>query len=327
MTNISRNQSIDLIKIVAMIGVIGLHCHLFRSDTHFSTFVLTTLCSGFALPSFFMVSGFLMIERNVDYKYVTHKIIKIFRFVAEVLFLFWIFTGPWTLQGLYGQFKHFCYCFLQMGGYPVFWYFGSMCILYVMLPIINKLDKIHENFLIYFFVSLLILESLIFSLNIKMDFENKYIIQTFRIWNWLFYFSFGALCKRISAIDRFHVKFYFIFGAAALYFVLVSMINNSISNTDCYYCSLPCMAYTGIMFFFISNIKIKDNIFVQNLSNLFLPVYAFHLTVYQLYYRYVDTSSFNEFSPIFDFISVATITIIISYVIMRIPYVKKVFAL
>ena len=70
-----RNQSIDLIKIIAMIMVIGLHVNIGRLDNPIAFVISRT--SGIAIPLFFMVSGFLLWGRKDNVKYSLKKIFNI----------------------------------------------------------------------------------------------------------------------------------------------------------------------------------------------------------------------------------------------------------
>ena len=56
-----RNQSIDLIKIVAMLMVVMIHLGTARGDESFPKHQLPVgPFTGIAMPMFFMVSGYLM---------------------------------------------------------------------------------------------------------------------------------------------------------------------------------------------------------------------------------------------------------------------------
>ena len=72
-----RNLSIDLIKIVAMFGVMCLHStHSYSSLGQFCFADILYESAVVSMPLFFMVSGYLLIGReNIDYKYSFRKII------------------------------------------------------------------------------------------------------------------------------------------------------------------------------------------------------------------------------------------------------------
>ena len=63
----NRNQSIDLIKIIAMIGVMALHTCINRTNELPGFFLSRTF--GLTIPLFFMVSGFLMLGLTNNWEY------------------------------------------------------------------------------------------------------------------------------------------------------------------------------------------------------------------------------------------------------------------
>lgn len=78
-----RNQSIDLIKIIAMYMVLMLHTGVarhFATNYDYTSVPEVYMVAGIAIPLFFMVSGFLLANRLVDWKYSFSKIIGILRF-------------------------------------------------------------------------------------------------------------------------------------------------------------------------------------------------------------------------------------------------------
>ena len=77
-----RDCNIDIIRLIACAAVVGLHT--FPKDLSLVTASLYYL-SGFAVPFFFMSSGFFLLNRGeLNYKYVWHKCAGIIKIV-----LFW----------------------------------------------------------------------------------------------------------------------------------------------------------------------------------------------------------------------------------------------
>ena len=82
MTDKSRNLSIDLVKVVAMMCVMILHIpFMWRADDNLLAFTMSR-SAGMAIPLFFMVSGFILFGRKPDFRYSIKKIIGIIRFVV-----------------------------------------------------------------------------------------------------------------------------------------------------------------------------------------------------------------------------------------------------
>lgn len=81
-----RNQSLDLIKVIAMIGVIALHStKSFINADQLSVADFIYDYGMIAMPLFFMVSGYLLLSRKeLNYSYAIRKICGIIRFVAII---------------------------------------------------------------------------------------------------------------------------------------------------------------------------------------------------------------------------------------------------
>ena len=190
----NRNQSIDCVKIVAMFGVMALHTCLSRTN-ELPGFVLSRMF-GLSIPLFFMVSGYLMHGRVIDYKYVFQKIFMILRFTFLVCLIIWF------LEILRHDFSWISFpkiwigSFLQRGPMSVFWYFGAMIMIYAVLPLYNYLEQNNHNFLMHFTIILTCISFIAFIADYSCSFESNYIPQPFRLWYWLLYFSIGQLIKK-----------------------------------------------------------------------------------------------------------------------------------
>lgn len=196
-----RNLSIDLVKMVAMCCVMCLHTQYNYSSESLLAHILYT-SAVVAIPLFFMTSGYLLFgKEQTGYQYVVRKIIGILRFVFIITVCWWLFFGirhdESFLVATFGS-------FFQKGGMNVFWYFGAMIIIYALLPALNNLYKNRISLFYLLTVCLLIICSIVFTLNITHGTHiEQHTIQTFRIWDWLLYFNLGGILKRF----KFHVNF------------------------------------------------------------------------------------------------------------------------
>ena len=69
-----RIQSIDLVKIIAMLMVLMLHVNVIRGWCGYETIAVFFALPGIAIPLFFMVSGYLLADKSVEWKYRRRKI-------------------------------------------------------------------------------------------------------------------------------------------------------------------------------------------------------------------------------------------------------------
>lgn len=322
-----RIQSIDLIKIIAMLGVIALHCQLYIPRNYQSTYCLSTISSGFPIPLFFMVSGYLMLGRKPDVKYSAKKIAKIIRFLVEFTIIYWLIFEATKGTSFLTAIKYVPLAMLQEGPLPIFWYFGAMCILYACLPGLNLLYQRYKKFPLKLTFFLFVIENIIFILNCTIGFD-QHVIQSLRIWNWLFYFSLGGIIKNYpKTFMKYDVKIWHIliltilfaggYTSAHYFFIL--------KNTDQSYGSFICTAYAISIFIYCIHSNFQGNKLIKALSPLFLPVYSLHLFTYKYYFKYINLDCLGEIEPIADFIIVAFITLMVSWLIMKTPVIKQIF--
>ena len=191
----SRNYTLDLMKIIACVAVVGLHT--LHKDL---SIINSTLyyCCGFAVPVFFMCSGYMLFQRDrVSCSYVVKKIASISRVVLMWSFLIFVCEIGWDI--LRGRFVMASLLdfpiiaiksLLQKGRLWQFWYLGALMILYALLPLLFKMkDKMKYIWAICLAVGFVLqAASYIYGQPIQ-----KYFIQTFRLWTWVQYFTLGGL--------------------------------------------------------------------------------------------------------------------------------------
>lgn len=266
--------------------VIGLHVNIGRLDNPIAFIISRT--SGIAIPLFFMVSGYLLWGRKVNVKYSIKKIFNIVRFCFIICFAYWIIFDFRHDKGLDHLLLLCKGCLIQQERMGVLWYLGAMIIIYTFLPIINYLDSKYRFFIVYLNLILLSIIFVTFTLNLYMRFEHNYIIQTFRIWNWLFYFSLGGIinktynrhllisyCKK-KIIGLLTILFWGIFVLYVYY------MRNHLGGIEYYFGTPLCWLYASSMFFFVLSLNIQNQKIIKELSNVFLPVYVIHGTVISL---------------------------------------------
>lgn len=265
----TRNLSIDLIKVVAMLGVMCLHTEMsFYENPIAQCLYMSAVIS---IPLFFMVSGYLLYGKSqVGIDYSARKIWGILRFVFIVASFFWLVSG---MRHGESYLRYVIGGFLQRGQFGLFWYFGAMMMLYALLPISQRIYKAHPRVFIVLTIVLGLLSNAIFVANFfDIHIENR-TIQTFRMWNWLFYFNLGGIVR------RYHVKsnavvVILLFVANYLFQYFLTPMMPTV-YCEYFYCSLPVMALCIFLFAYLSNMKVSKLKLVMGGVNYSCPVMSF----------------------------------------------------
>ncbi len=326
-----RDQSVDLVKILAMMLVVCLHTVTTVKGPHYSWVATVLYNMGvIAIPLFFTVSGYLLVgRRDATYKYAFKKILAIIRYVFIIVgltgILFYSFSW-WDLEMVWFNFAG---SFIGWGYYWFFWFLGSMILIYLLYPLINKLFKNKSAYLVVL-VATMIIQNCFFIGNFTDNVELK-ISQTFRMWNWLSYFMLGGLIKGIH-LDKKLLLVSTVLSAAATS-VTMLWLYPKLSSSYCeyFYGSPAVVTFTLCIFMLITSCHIKNNGFIRVCSSLFLPVYTIHpiviIYIKDYFHGYIDWLSTLSFGYFVYWISVLLLTCLISYLIMKIPYMNRVFRL
>lgn len=322
-----RLQSIDLIKLMAMCMIVGFHTFpLFIPDKLHIANIIYQLC-GLGVPLFFMVSGYLLIGKNgIDSKYVLRKIFYIIRFVLIIGSIFWLKHTIAHPNEAIAQLPVFLFGGLvQQGQLGLFWFLGALIILYIALIPLNRLHGT-KDYNIYILSVCLSASITISILNLgglwnRQSIETN-IPQVTRIYTWISYFMLGGLLKTKS----FQVKSRHILLAIVIY---LAYHHFTIDYTypykeEYFYCSIPTLLLTTLLFRYISNINVNSCIVAQS-SSLFLPVYVLHGTV--LYYFITLVPSIKNFNGgcLIAYMCVLLSSISLSLIIMRFDIAKNIF--
>lgn len=319
-----RNQSIDLVKIIAMFGVMALHTCVGKAD-ELSGFLLSRTF-GLSMPLFFMVSGYLMQGRDVDWKYSVRKVWGILRFTFIICFAYWFVHSIRHGLDLHLFSEIWLGSFVQQGPFYVFWYFGSMMLLYIFLPYYNKMEMNTALFYPKMIAVLLGVVFCTFMADYIFGFEKLYVAQTFRLWYWLLFFTFGQLLKHLNrGGQKIHISFGYVlfFYITLMFFVWVSRTYQN--GIEYFFGANLMMLYALSMFVYISQIQIKSSRLITELSVCFLPVYAIHNFVIAYVHKMDGILSLGGLTIYIDYILVVAITLGFSWLLMKIPFMNKIF--
>lgn len=315
-----------------MFAVIGLHTFCGSRGFEFAH-VLYLLC-GVGVPFFFMSSGFLLLGReNVSWGYVLLKIYHIIRLVFCVSLIYTFVICFFTNKDSFTYFiSLFSGAFIQTGDLWVCWYLGAMILVYILYPLVNQLYNSEKSFFLFVFL-LFIFELVIFYMNVSWGGWEKLIIQTFRIWNWLFYFCLGGLLKMSLCKQPDKTKLLILFILSYLGFIyLHDFLVNRVGEDACeyYYSSIFVILMASSLFLFFMYFKIEESVIISFLANLLLPVYLFHpLVLSIIMYPPLFSVIHAEWMPfyLFRFVMVSLISVTMAWMIMKVPILSNLLKL
>lgn len=324
----ARNQSIDLIKIIAMYGVLAIHSAQFQYIHYFY--------GCMAIPLFFMVTGYLQLGREkVSITYCPSKITRILRFSLIFLTLVWLFYGfilHSEVISLKSLLLFWFNSFLCRGGYSVFWFLGALIIIYLFLPILNKWYINNFKLFIIFSSSCIFIMTLVFIeylIHYKYGwFSEQKLPQTLRFYNYFGYFCLGGLIKKG------HFK-----NLGNLPLVCFMLVVNYIfqewfqaysdgNHGDCFYCTLPLIILCISIFQFCIKLNIKNSNIIREFSKLFIPIYVLHMLILQITSRWVLFLGLPQLSEkIVNFLVLAIVVTVVSWVLMKFKVFQKFFSI
>lgn len=331
MIHANRNQAIDLVKIIAMFGVVSLHSTHKYINEDFGCANIMYEISVISIPLFFMSSGYLLLgKKNITYKYSFKKIMNIIRFVLYFSLLFGIVSSIKHNTNLISNvLSLFIGSLMQQGRFFMFWYFGAMILIYLLLPLLSRLY--YRNFISFLWlmtIMFLFAESFFLGNMLKIGGVKPLeanITQTFRLYIWLFYFMLGGLMRRITFLKTRPALVVFLISYDIVCQELINQYTG-INLCEFYYSSVFVIILCAAIFIYVLySISIEDNHLIAELSNLFLPVYASHTFIISKIGHIIPFESIGFIAPLIHYILSITISIAISWIIMRTPYINKIF--
>ena len=218
----TRNINLDLIKIIACIGVVLLHTTMpgFKETGIWNYSSYLYYLGTYSIPLFFMVNGYLLLGKsNITYPYILHKVKWVLLTVSSWTVIIWVLKRDFITNPI----KKIVASLIQKGYFFQFWFFGSLILIYLCLPILKKFLYSKRSYL--YFLSVLTIIGLIFeSINFLLQMPvQTYVIQTFRLWTWFFYYILGGFLAQFD-IDNLKSIFKGWMKVVSLLLLLISPI-------------------------------------------------------------------------------------------------------
>lgn len=329
----TRNINLDLIKVLACIGVVLLHTTMigFKDTGSWNLLAYLYYLGTYSIPLFFMVNGYLLLgKRNITYSYILEKVKWILITVSSWNTIVWLLKRDFAVNPV----KKIIGSMVQKGYFFQFWFFGALILIYLCLPILKKFLNSKRSYL--YILSLLISIGLIFELtNIIIQTPlQSYVIQTFRLWTWFFYYILGGL---IAQFDKEFIKNGFkrwmkivavlllLITPVILFFLAKTIYHNLFAEYfyDILFVKIVSLGvFLTILTLSLKESKYKWIVFLSNQTMGVFIVHTYVMKVLEKLLGFTYTGAYLLF-PIFTL----CISIIVVSLLMKIPYFNRIVKL
>lgn len=329
----TRNINLDLIKVLACIGVVLLHTTMvgFKETGSWNLLTYLYYLGTYSIPLFFMVNGYLLLgKRNITYSYILQKIKWILITVSSWTFIVWLFKRDFAVNPI----KKIIGSLLQKGYFSQFWFFGALILIYLCLPILRKFLNSKRSYL--YILSFFVATGLIFELvNIILQMPlQSYVIQTFRLWTWFFYYILGGL---IAQFDKEFIKkgikrwmkiasvLLMLISPLILFFLAKTIYHNLFAE---YFYDILFVKIVSLgIFLTVLTLSLEENKskWIVTLSNQTMGVFIVHTYVIKVLEKLLGFSYTGAYL-LFPILTLCVSLIVVS-LLMKIPYFNRIVKL
>ena len=329
----TRNINLDLIKVLACVGVILLHTTMigFKETGSWNLLAYLYYLGTYSIPLFFMVNGYLLLgKKDITYSYILQKVKWILITVSSWTFIVWLFKRDFTVNPI----KKIIGSLLQKGDFSQFWFFGSLILIYLCLPILKKILNSKRSYL--YILSSLVTIGLVFELvNMVLQMPlQSYVIQTFRLWTWFFYYILGGL---IAQFDKEFIKKGFkrwmkivavllmLISPLILFFLAKTIYHNLFAE---YFYDILFVKIVSLgIFLTVLTLSLEENKskWIVTLSNQTMGVFIVHTYVIKVLEKLLGFSYTGAYL-LFPILTLCVSLIVVS-LLMKIPYFNRIVKL
>lgn len=317
-----RLQSIDLLKIIAMFGVISLHSTMLYITPGATGLADIVYDMGvISVPLFFMVSGFFLIPRRRTMKYCLTKSLKYIRFIVSMVLLFWAGYSLFFGLDVALLVKWLTGTLLTHGPFGVFWYLWAVILCLLITPLLNSLFSRHARLYTALLLALWLLCTFIFSNTMQGGLFEARIPALAKVYAWFFFYMLGGELSRRD-VPRIPVVIPLLLFAFAIFYMEYCGRRVGSEYASVFYLSVPVTVLCIVLFLYFKGLNISGNKAVQALSQTFLPVYAVHNVIIQFLPRFYDGLCI---APLINWVVISLLSVAFGLVVNKLPYVNKLF--
>jgi surface polysaccharide O-acyltransferase-like enzyme len=337
-----RNTGLDYLKIIACFAVVVLHVTGMAPVPGSGYSLQDTLyyLAGFAVPVFFMVNGYLLLSKaELGYRYIFKKILTILAVVFSwnvIIFLEKLIVERKTTDLMTATYRSL----IQGDYFWQFWFFGSLILIYLALPLIHRAFKKLKPAVVMTGVLVAVclaidITSIVRS-SMGLSIVQVHVRQTFRLWTWVAYFLLGGLLgkKQVqeAVLKRFGVALNWVVLVGSLVVISIYQYNMSFiyrdTRAECFYDNIFTFIYAVSLFLlFIRRdySKSKETV-ISLVSGNVMGIYILHVTVITSLTTLVFKTH-TQASDVLLMVAVFTVSLAASHLIGKVPLVGRLISL
>ncbi|MDU1405340.1 MAG: acyltransferase family protein [Streptococcus mitis] len=328
-----RNINLDLLKVLACVGVVLLHTTMggFKYTGSWNLLTYLYYLGTYSIPLFFMVNGYLLLgKREITSHYILQKVKWILITVSSWNIIVWLFKRDFTVNPI----KKIVGSLIQKGYFFQFWFFGALILIYLCLPILSKFLNSKRRYL-YILALLIVIGFIVELANIFFQRPlQTHVMQTFRLWTWFFYYILGGYIAQFN-VDNLKYRFKNWMKIVSMLLVLISPIilfflaKNTYHNLFAeYFYDILFVKFTSLgIFLMVLTLSLNENgsKWIVSLSNQTMGVFVIHTYVMKIWEKLIAFS----FTGAYLWFAIFTLSIsfIVIGILMRIPYLNRIVKL
>jgi len=328
-----RNINLDLLKVLACVGVVLLHTTMggFKDTGSWNLLTYLYYLGTYSIPLFFMVNGYLLLgKREITSHYILQKVKWILITVSSWNIIVWLFKRDFTVNPI----KKIVGSLIQKGYFFQFWFFGALILIYLCLPILSKFLNSKRRYL-YILALLIVIGFIVELANVFFQRPlQTHVMQTFRLWTWFFYYILGGYIAQFN-VDNLKYRFKNWMKIVSMLLVLISPIilfflaKNTYHNLFAeYFYDILFVKFTSLgIFLMVLTLSLNENgsKWIVSLSNQTMGVFVIHTYVMKIWEKLIAFS----FTSAYLWFAIFTLSIsfIVIGILMRIPYLNRIVKL
>ena len=329
----TRNINLDLIKVLACIGVVLLHTTMigFKDTGSWNLLAYLYYLGTYSIPLFFMVNGYLLLgKKEITYPYILQKVKWILITVSSWNIIVWLLKRDFAVNPI----KKIVGSLLQKGYFFQFWFFGALILIYLCLPILKKILNSKRSYL--YILSSLVTIGFVFELaNMVLQMPlQSYVIQTFRLWTWFFYYILGGFLAQFS-LDTLkkcfrswmkEITVVLLFASPLILFMLAKYIHHNLFAEYFYDSIFVKVVSLGTFLTVLTfDLNTDKNRWIIYLSNQTMGIFVIHTYVMKVWEKSVGFSFAG--AHLFFLIFTLSVSFIVVGILMKIPYFNRIVKL